>query len=277
MRLPSFLILGSQKAGTTSLYHILRKHPEIYMPDTKEVNYFFYESKYSRGIKYYKTFFENTPQGVKAIGEASPGYICHPLVPERIKRELPHIEKLIVTVRNPINRAFSQFTDNLRHLEAECTFEEALKFSLNEVFEPGKLGYFSRGTYIQYIERYVDLFGRNNLLVLVFEDLIKDPLAFYRKCFEFLDVDPAFQCPEMERKFNASNIWSNPVYSWFFEHPKSTCFLSPHMRRLLCRGKERKYKATMSQETRNRLIEFYTPWNNRLSQFLNRDLSEWNQ
>ncbi len=277
MQLPNFLIIGSQKAGTTSLYHVLRKHPEIYMPDTKEVNYFFYENKYSKGIEYYKNYFSNVPQSVQVVGEASPGYICHPLVPERIKRDLPDIEKLIVTVRNPVDRAFSQFTDNLRHLEAELTFDEAFDTAMNEVFEPGKLGYFSRGTYIQYIEKYVQLFGRDRLLVLVFEDLKTDPVSFYGKCFEFLGVDPEFQCPEMDRKFNASNIWSNPVYSWFFKRPRNTRFLTPQLQRLLCRGKQRRYEALMSPEIRNRLVEFYKPWNDRLSEFLGRDLSDWNQ
>lgn len=277
MTVPNFLILGSQKAGTTSLYHVLRLHPEIYMSDTKEVNFFFYENKFQQGLSYYKTFFKSAPSGINMIGEASPGYICHPLVPERIQQYLPKVKRFIITVRNPINRAYSQFSDNLRHLEAKHDFGEAFDLALSDTYEPGKLGYFSRGTYIQYIERYVERFGRENILVLIFEDLKKDPLAFYRQCFEFLGVDPDFRCPEMTQKFNASNVWSNPAYQWFLTHPRHTRFLNYHLRQLLCRGKQTPYEASMNPEIREKLIEFYKPWNKKLAKFLDRNLDDWNK
>ena len=74
---PNFLIIGSQKAGTTSLYHVLKQHPEIYLPARKEVNYFFLQSEYDKGFKAYLQNFDPAPPEVKAVGEASPGYICH--------------------------------------------------------------------------------------------------------------------------------------------------------------------------------------------------------
>lgn len=103
-RRPDFLIIGSQKAGTTSLYHALRLHPEVFVPEKKELNFFFLEDEYARGLDYYARYFEPAPAGIKAVGEASPGYICHPETPARIAAALPDA-KLVLTVRNPIDRA----------------------------------------------------------------------------------------------------------------------------------------------------------------------------
>ena len=89
MPLPNFLIIGSQKSGTTSLYHVLRHHPQIFMPERKEINYFFHQAEYDKGFKHYISHFDHAPENSVAIGEASPGYICHPLSPGRIHRLLP--------------------------------------------------------------------------------------------------------------------------------------------------------------------------------------------
>lgn len=274
--LPNFLILGSQKAGTTSLYRVLKRHPEVFMPETKEVNFFFYEDRYRRGLDYYRSYFRDVPPGVKMLGEASPGYICHPRCPDRIVQVLPDI-RLIVTVRHPVERAYSQYWDNLRHLEADHRFEDALEYALKPDYEPGKLGYFSRGTYVQYLRRYVERYGRERLLVLVFEDLRKDPVAYYRRCFEFLGVDPDFRCPEMEGRYNWSTVWRNPAYRWFLEHPRYTRYLGKTARRLLCRGQSEPYEAVMTPEARRRLLQFYRPWNRQLEQFLGRDLECWDR
>lgn len=276
MTLPNFLIIGSQKAGTTTLYHVIKKHPEIYMPETKEINFFFHEEIYRRGLSYYRSFFQNAPAGKRMLGEASPGYICHPKVPGRIHQDLPNIEKLIVTVRNPVDRAWSQYLDNLRHLEIDHSFEDAYRTELRTDYEPGKLGYFSRGTYIQYIRRYVDLFGRDRLLVLVFDDLKRDPVALYQRIFEFLGVDPGFRSSNMTGTFNASKFWTNPAYKWFFRHPRYNRYLGYYGRRLLCRGRKEIYSETMLPALRRQLISFYEPWNKELASFLECDLSAWN-
>ena len=75
--LPDFLIIGAQKSGTTSIYQALKKHPDIYFPDTKEINFFFFPDKYAKGGQFYEKFFENAPALAKK-GEASPGYISNP-------------------------------------------------------------------------------------------------------------------------------------------------------------------------------------------------------
>jgi hypothetical protein len=273
--LPNFIIIGSQKAGTTSLYQVLKQHPEIFMPEKKELNFFFHDAEYAKGGDSYRAYFDPAPASAKAIGEASPGYICHPQSPERIHALVPDA-RLILTVRNPIERAYSQYWDNRRSLSETLTFHQVIESALEETYQPGRLGYFSRGTYMQYIRRYLTLFPPENLLVLPFEDLIADPLAFYRRCFEFLEVDPAFTCPEMTQAANPAAVWGNPLYRWFFENPHRARRLPAKFRRLTFWGERMPYQyAPIDTNSKTLLVEFYKPWNAKLGEFLGRDLSHW--
>jgi hypothetical protein len=274
--LPNFLVIGSQKSGTTSLYHVLRAHPEIFMPERKEVNYFFLQSEYDLGVEAYHRHFADANSSHIAVGEASPGYICHPMTPSRIQRLLPGA-KLILTVRHPVERAYSQYWDNRRSLSEYRSFEEVIEIALESTYHPDRLGYFSRGTYIQYIRRYLDLFPRENLLVLVFEDLITSPEKFFRQAFEFLGVDPNLSSPAMTERFNPAAVWENPVYQWFFKKPRRARYLLARLRRFAFFGQRTPWQyPPMAEDSRQSLLDFYRPWNEELGEFLGRDLSAWN-
>ena len=277
MPLPNFLIIGSQKSGTTSLYHVLSQHPQIFMPARKEINFFFHQAEYDKGFKHYLSHFAPAPNSAIAVGEASPGYICHPLSPGRIHRLLPDV-KLILTVRHPIERAYSQYWDNRRSLSEPRSFEQTIKTALEATYHPERLGYFSRGTYMQYINRYLDRFPQDNLLVLPFEDLRQNPTSFYRRIFTFLGVDPDAHIPDISARRNPAAIWRNPVYQTFLRLPALTRLLHPKLRRLTFFGKRPPWQyPPMKDETRQKLVDFYQPWNATLATFLNRDLSHWNQ
>jgi len=275
--LPNFLIIGSQKSGTTSLYIVLRQHPQIFMPDRKEVNYFFLEQEYQRGPSYYQSYFAPAPPQATAIGEASPGYLCHPDAPERIHQFLPEV-KLILTVRNPIERAYSQYWDNRRSLSEHRTFAEVVDLALESTYHPGKLGYFSRGTYIQYIQRYQAYYPPENLLVLPFDDLGHSPGSFYRRIFQFLEVDPDFFTPSMTTSYNPAAVWENPLYQLFFSKPSRTRWLPPKLRRFTFFGPRNPWQyPPMETELHQKLRDFYRPWNAKLGEFLGRDLSSWDR
>ncbi len=274
MTRPNFLIIGSQKAGTTSLYHVLRQHPQIYLPPRKEINFFFHDHLYRRGLDWYAAHFADRPPTARVWGEASPGYICHPAAPRRIAEALPQV-KLILTVRHPVRRAYSQYWDNRRHLSEPLTFAEAADRYLEEDYQPGRRGYFSRAVYIRYIRRYLDLFPRENLLVLVFEDLQRDPAAFYRRIFRFLGVEADFQADFTQRR-NASRIWRNPLYRYFLHHPHATRYLPPRARRLVTWGPQEPWRyPPLEAALGRRLLAFYRPWNAALAEFLQRSLDEW--
>lgn len=275
--LPTFLIIGSQKAGTTTIYNVFKKHPQIFLSEEKEANFFFLDHIYKKGIDHYKKFFKNAKYHFDAIGEASPGYICHPFAPLRIKKYLPDV-KLILTVRNPIERAYSQYWDSRRKLEESLTFKETLFIALSDNYEPGKRGYFSRGIYIRYIERYLKYFGRKQLLILVFDDMIDNPLSVYKMCFRFLNVDDSFECAEMRQKFNPMTIWNNPIYKLFFYKPKYSAYLPHFIKKPLFFGHKIPYDyPSMDDMSKARLKEFYSVPNKQLSNFIKRDLSHWNR
>lgn len=274
MPLPHFLIIGSQKAGTTTLYHVLRQHPQLYLPARKELNFFFHDALYRRGLEYYAHFFDAAQPG-QLCGEASPGYICHPQAPERIFRALPAV-KLILTVREPIERAYSQYWDNRRHLSEWRTFDEVVALYLEDEYQPGRVGYFSRGVYIRYIRRYLEFFPSEQLLVLDFNDLREKPTVFYRRVFEFLGVDSTFDPLPHHRAYNPATIWKNPFYRFVFRHPAWTRHLPAPMRRLFFWGtRERFSPPPITEVTRRRLEAFYAPWNEELFAFLNHHLWDY--
>ncbi len=273
--LPNFIVIGSQKAGTTSLYRVLSRHPEIFMPEKKELNFFFRQGEYEKGISYYEEYFEAAPARAKTLGEASPGYICHPEAAARIAFHMPNV-KLILTVRNPVDRAYSQYWSDRRHLSQSLSFEEAVEHHLETSYEPGRVGYFSRGVYAPYIREYLEHFDRSQLLILSFDELRNRPTDFYHRCFEFLGVDPAFDDPAITHAHNPSSTWDNPAYNFFIRHPGVTRWLPKRGRGLLFKGKRRVIEyPPMHAEVESKLLDFYEPWNSELSKLLGMDLSAW--
>ncbi|MCP4937117.1 MAG: sulfotransferase domain-containing protein [bacterium] len=271
---PNFLIIGSQKAGTTSLYHILKQHPQIYMPEKKEVNFFFKDEEYARGPGHYVAHFADAANQL-ALGEASPGYICHPATPARIHALLPDM-KLILTVRNPVKRAVSQYWDNRRHLNEPLTFAQATDAYLSDDYVPGRVGYFSRGVYMHYIRRFLEYFPRENLLVLPFEKLISNPRIFYQRIFNFLGVDEAFVCEDFDKAFNPTEVWKNPFYQLLIRRPHYQKSVPAKLRRFFYWGSTMRFSTPpIDEASRQKLAEFYRPWNDELRQFLGEDLADW--
>jgi hypothetical protein len=196
--LPDFLILGAQKAGTTALYAYLRWHPEITGPSFKEVSFF--DRHYAHGERWYRAHMPVRRSGV--VGEASPSYLFHPLAPERVARMLPEA-RLIALLRNPVDRALSHYQHEVALGREQLTFEEAL--AREDERMQGELermladpSYFShawwnytyaaRGRYAEQLERWHAAFPREQVLVLLTDDLAADTAGTYRRTLEFLGV-----------------------------------------------------------------------------------------
>ena len=272
--LPNFLIIGSQKAGTTSLYRILKEHPQIFMAEKKELNFFFKEDEYARGVDAYAAHFADSANQL-ARGEASPGYICHPEAPARIHALLPDV-KLILTVREPIKRAISQYWDNRRHLNEPHTFAEAVDLYLSDEYRPDQIGYFSRGVYMRYIENYLNYFPRENLLILPFDEMISAPDTFYQRIFTFLGVDADFRSEDFDEAFNPTEVWKNPAYQILIRKPHLQKKIPAKLRRLFYwGGKTRFSPPPIDEASRRKLESFYRPWNDSLREFLGLDLAGW--
>jgi len=275
--LPTFLIIGSQKAGTTALYRVLRDHPQVTMARKKEVHFFIHDRLYRRGMPRYERFFWGGKPDSLAIGEVTPGYICYPQVPERIHRSLPGA-RLVLTVRHPVERAHSQYWYARRHLTEPLTFEQAVDAYLAEEYRAGQPGYFSRGFYMRYLQRYLALFPREQILVLLFDELVAAPEATYERLFRFLGVDESFRSPAMTEKSNPSFVWRNGLYTFFSRHPQRAARLPLAARRIICAGPKMAARyPPMDAEVRRRLVEVYREPNRELSLFLGRDLEHWNR
>jgi hypothetical protein len=274
--LPNFLIIGASRSGTTSLYSVLRRHPDIFMSPRKEVHFFEKDSNYRRGLSLYARHFARA-RGQRAVGEATPAYLCHPNAPARIAEHLPGA-RLVAILRNPVTRAYSQYWYRRRLLDEPLSFERAVTAYRGEVYRPGERGYFSRGFYLTYLDRYLKFFPREQVHVLLFEDMVADPPAFYRDLFRFLDVEETFSCAEMGARHNQTRIWKNPAYRFFFKHPRLTAYLPRRTRRALCVGPRQPYRyPPMPDAIRQELVAYFRDANGRLAEFLGRDLSSWNR
>lgn len=173
MALPNFLCVGAQKSGTTSLYQILKSHPEVFLPDKKELHFFNEDSEYEKGIEYYERYFAGC-RGEKAVGEITPAYIYFENVPGRIRETLGGDVKLIFIFRNPATRAYSQYLMSLWKGYEKEGFRRALELEEKRMGEGynkrRSLSYVTRGLYARQVKRYLEHFPRENMLFLVLEE-----------------------------------------------------------------------------------------------------------
>ncbi len=162
--LPDFLLIGAMKCGTTSLYHYLRDHPQIFMPSIKAPEFFAEEGNWGRGIGWYRRQFEGAAPGVVAIGEASNVYTKYPRyrgVPARIADHIPYA-RLVYVVRDPIDRIRSHYQTRLTEGTERAPIGRAVREN------PIYLDY---SRYAMQLDRYLDHFPREQLLVITAEDL----------------------------------------------------------------------------------------------------------
>ncbi|MEM1042736.1 MAG: sulfotransferase domain-containing protein [Bacteroidota bacterium] len=203
--LPDFLLIGAQKAGTTSLYHYLTQHPRVLPVHRKEVHYF--DIGYRRGLGWYRSFFptaREVQREAALTGEASPYYLFHPQVPARIRQDLPDA-KLIVLMRNPVDRAYSHYHHEVRKGYETLPFEEAVDREEERIAEEtARLGadpayysqahrsfsYLARGRYLEQLRPWIDRFGREQMLLLPGERMYADPQGVLDAVCGFLGIEP---------------------------------------------------------------------------------------
>ena len=197
LRLPDFIIGGAPRSGTTWLYELLSRHPDVFLakPSQPEPKFFLVDDLYERGIEYYsQTWFAEARPGA-LVGEKSTNYLESATAACRIHRDLPFV-KLVFILRNPVARAYSNYLWSRKNgLENEA-FEQAL--ALEEERErqiPDRLryarphAYFSRGLYADLLEPYLSLFGRKQILCLRFDDLRERPALLTDRLHDFLGLE----------------------------------------------------------------------------------------
>lgn len=237
---PSFLIIGTQKGGTTSLYHDLTEHPDIRASSVKEVHFF--DEQYAKGFDWYrKNFPPNLSEG-QIAGEASPYYLFHPHAPARAAEWLPQA-KLIVMLRNPIERAYSHYQMMVRRGLESLPFAEALKAEPSRVeaeyermrreprYESPNCSFYSylkRGLYAEQLERWYRYFPADQILVLNSEEWFRNPAPLYREVLQFLGLP--LREPETYAKLNEGSYEEQippDVVAWmkaYYEEPNRRLF-----------------------------------------------------
>lgn len=234
MTLPTFLLVGAAKAGTTSLADYLGQHPEIFMSPVKEPNFFAFEGQSvcftgpgDEGINRrtitdlasYRRLFEASDDQ-PARGEASVVYLVSARAPERIRQHIPSA-RIVMILRDPVERAYSSYLYMQRDgREPLDSFREAL------AAEPARIAagwqhiwwYVEAGFYGRQVARYLRQFPRDQILVLFYEHLRLDPAAVLSEVFKFLGVDPCFR-PDTSIRHTPSGLPRSRVVHGVLSRP----------------------------------------------------------
>lgn len=198
--LPGCLIIGAQKGGTSSLHHILGQHRRIAASNPKEVHFF--SDNHSFGLEWYRSAF---PLRRGAVGlESTAGYLMHPHVPERVRKDLPGV-KLIALLRDPVARAYSNWQHTTRRGDEDLPFEEAIDREAERteaawvrlLADPAtdarrelRHSYLRRGQYAEQLERWYRIFPREDILVLRSEDFFAEPRRIADLAIAWLGLEP---------------------------------------------------------------------------------------
>lgn len=220
---PNFLIVGAANSGTTSLYTYLNQHPEVFLPALKEPHYFSqirpaYEQRYMRSYvtdeRTYLGLFRKAA-GYKAIGEASTSYLSDPEAPVRIHGFAPKT-KIIIILRDPVERAHSHYLMDVREGRQNLTFYEALQEDWNRKKKGWGVSqlYVELGLYAEQVKRYLQLFGPKQVLILMFEDLkgASSTKTALMRVLRFIDVDLAY-LNQMDTSY-VENSFGIARWSW---------------------------------------------------------------
>jgi hypothetical protein len=231
MKLPTFLCVGAQKSGTTSLQDILIQHPNIYLPKIKETHFFDNgELNYDKGVAWYSSEYFSDALDKRILGEISTNYMFLDYIPKRIHDTLGPDTKLIFMLRNPVNRAYSQFMMNRQNFFETKTFEEALKAEKERTdkdeYSKKIFGYAQRGLYTRQIENFLKFFPKEQMFFIIFEtDFLNNKTNTLKELCKFLEVPP------YSFKLNIKkNVMSHPGYRWihkFLYDPTYAWFRKP--------------------------------------------------
>ena len=297
-RMPNFLIIGAAKSGTTSLYHYLSQHPDVYMSPVKEPNFFALEGERpsfrapgadERINRWsvtdpdeYRNLYKGA-NGERALGEASPVYLYSERAVGRIKHHVPDA-RLIVILRNPAERAYSGFLHLLLNgRETVKGFGEALALEEERRRENWDWiwHYKSMGFYHEQLSRYYEAFGPDQIKVYFYEDLEGDPAGVVRDAYGFLEVDDSF-VPRPPARYNATGVPRSRRLNDLLrtDNPLKSALrplVPKKFRRKLLMNMQNRIlvKPPVPERERRQLVEEYGEDVTKLQGLIGRDLSEW--
>lgn len=268
-RQPSFIIIGGQKCGTTSLYLYLTRHSNIIEAKTKEIHFF--DINFSAGLNWYQSFFSQRADGQNFItGEATPYYLFHPLVPGRIYNTFPQV-KLIVLLREPVKRAVSQYYHEVRLGYESLSFVEAINNEETRLagevvkmmenpdyhsFHHQHSSYLARGVYIEQLKRWWEFFPKKQILVLNSEEFFANPDETLKQVWQFLEL------PNQSSRFNL-DIFDRMNKKSFF-YVSWLKFLRDKMRYFNYKSYNSGQYEPISEDLYQQLKAYFSPYNEEL-------------
>jgi Sulfotransferase domain len=198
--LPTFVIIGAQKCGTTALHSYLARHPQVSMSRPKELDFFVAERNWGKGVDWYMERFDPS---MPARGESSPNYTAYPRlqgVPERMADLIPDA-KLIFMVRDPIRRIRANWVHTYSNRREDRPMREA-------VLDETRLSYIARSRYYTQLTRFLEHYPMDRILILEQDELMNDRRATLRRVFRFIGVDEGFWRENFETlKLESSTRW----------------------------------------------------------------------
>src|SRR3954452_8217692 len=200
-RLPDFVVIGVAKGGTTSLFYYLKPHPQIWMPENKELHFF--SNHFDRGEVWLRTQFVGAGSE-QVVGEMTPEYFEHPHAVERMATVIPSA-RLVVILRHPVERAYSHYQMQCAKFSAEEPFSEVLdreeQGGVEAVPQP-HASYLRGGRYYEHLQRLLVHYPRESVLVLLMDDLEDDPASVYRALCNHIGVDAEPLPENLGRRYN---------------------------------------------------------------------------
>jgi len=286
-----FIGIGASRSGSTWIGQCLKEHPQICFSSIKETNFFNRDENYNKGLNLYKKFFKECSRD-QIKGEFTPNYLRAPIAAQRIHDNFPNT-KLIVCLRNPIERAYSQyFYNKSKEKETSCTFEQAID-------GPLKNSYLGKGNYFTNLQPFINLFPKEKILIMIYEDIDKDPHKFIELLYNFLEIDPEYIPTSITKKINTSSKKEKRLYFPFYNRAinylkkkndnviinslkKTAKKLGLTSLTKLLFEKNKKQPSTkfekkppMNPSTRKYLVKYYDDEIQKLEKYINRDLSFW--
>lgn len=293
--LPNFFLVGAAKSGTTSLYHYLSQHPDVYMPYNKEPHWFSRVQRVPGQGSYpiatekeYLRLFKGW-NGESAVGEASPSYLWDEGAPRRISEAIPQA-RIVAILRNPVDRAYSHYLMDIRAGKQSLPFMEALRRDLQTEQKAWSLPglYLDLGFYAKQLRRYLEVFDSAQIKTYLYEDLREDPIALLESIMEFLEIDPGYassiRTDVQYNKYSVSRstLARSIATSQIYKSPQLTALRAKIIPNTQIRARIRESlfykegsKASMDAEARRFLVETYRTDVQDLQNLIGRELGYW--
>jgi hypothetical protein len=268
--LPTFIVIGAMKSGTTSLYYYLDEHPEIEMSAQKETDFFIAENNYKRGLTWYESLFDDASS--KARGEVSPNYTKRHLfagVPARMKDVLPNI-KLIYLLRDPIERLVSHYVGSCAEGYEDRTLPEVLAdLDASNCVQTSR--------YFTQLKPYLAHYDREDILIITSQELRQAHLSTLQTIYQFIGVDETFENRRTKQFNPSSSLKRRSRLYRFISRGMSQSLkdsLRPYLPRRLLPGTPVPRPA-LSTSQQAQLAEYLAEEVRALRELTNRRLADW--